>query len=98
MGINKFTYGKEHNIEKYKARFVPKGYSQREGFEYHKIYAPIAKLTNFRALMVIIKEENMIAEELDVKNAFLLGNLKDEIYMNPPSGCKYQNGQVCRLR
>lgn len=48
--------------------------------------------------MIIINDENTITDHLDVENAFLNGNLKEEIYTNPPSSYKHKNSQVWRLK
>jgi hypothetical protein len=84
--------------ERYKARLVIKGCSQRRGLDYKETYAPVARLTTVRTLLAIILEEDLYAYQMDVKNAFLHGTLKEEIYMKPPSGYHCQQNLVCRLR
>jgi len=74
----------EERQEHYKARLIIKGCSQRKGFDYKEIYAPVAKLTTIRTLLAIILEEDLFAYQMDVKNAFLHGTLKEEIYSRTP--------------
>jgi len=86
--IFKIKPDSEGRQEHYKARLVIKGCSQRKGFDYEEIYAPVARLTTIRTLLAIIFEEDLFAYQIDVKNAFLHGTLKEEIYMKIPSGYK----------
>jgi len=94
--IFKIKPDNEGRQEHYKARLVIKGCSQRKGFDYEEIYAPVARLTTIRTLLAIILEEDLFAYQMDVKNAFLHGTLK--IYMKIPSGYKCRQDFVCKLR
>lgn len=89
--------GSDGNIERYKARLVVKGCSQRQGLDYTETYAPVARMASLRTLLSIIYAKNMYARQLDVKNAFLNGVLKEDIYMCVPEGLKAQ-GMVCKLK
>ena len=84
-------------VERYKARLVAKGCSQRKGFDYDETYAPVAGLTTLRLLISIINKKALQAHQMDVKNAFLQGNLKEEIYMKQPKGQIKNFDLVCRL-
>lgn len=68
---------------RFKARLVAKGYAQREGIDYHEIFAPVLKHVSIRILLSIVAQENLELEQLDVKTAFLHGELKEKIYMSP---------------
>lgn len=67
--------------ERYKARLVAKGF---QSSDHKETYAPVAKLTTFRILMAIANHHDYEVHQLDVKTAFLNGNLEEEIYMNLP--------------
>lgn len=86
-------------IDRYKARLVVKGCSQRPGVDFQETYAPVARLTTVRAFLSLVSYHNMHLNQLDVKNAFLNGDLHEEIYMWPPEGLNVKDGtRVCRLR
>lgn len=94
--VFKIKYGETGNTC-HKARLVVKGCSQRKGFDYSETYAPVARMTTVRILLSIINNQKLIAEQLDVKNAFLHGNLEEEIYMKQPDGSEDGTTKVCKL-
>lgn len=94
--IFKIKRDQDGNIEKYKARLVIKGCSQRKGLDYQEIYAPVAHLTTVRTLLSIINRFNLKARQLDVKNAFLHG-IKEEIFMKQSQGFIKNDSLVCKL-
>lgn len=74
------------NIEKLKARMVAKGYSQQEGIDFDDTFGPVAKLNTIRMLIALATKYNWELHQLDVKSAFLNGELKEEIYLVQPEG------------
>ena len=84
---------------RFKARLVAKGYAQRKGIDYHEIFAPVVKHVSIRILMSIVAQEDLELEQLDVKTAFLHGELKEKIYMVPPEGYEemFKEDEVCLL-
>ena len=87
------------SIDKYKARLVAKGYKQKEGLDYFDTYSPVTRITSIRMLIAITALHNLEIPQMDVKTAFLNGDLNEEIYMDQPEGfiSLGQGKKVCRL-
>ena len=84
---------------RFKARLVAKGYSQKHGIDYHETFAPVIKYQSLRLILSIATERDMAVHQMDVKTAFLNGELEEEIYMEIPQGLEgASDGQVLRLR
>jgi hypothetical protein len=90
----------EGRVERYKARLVAKGYSQTYGIDYDETFAPVAKMSTVRTLVSLAANGGWKLHQLDVKNAFLHGELLEEVYMEVPQGfgTKQTEGKVCRLK
>ena len=84
------------SVERYKARLVGKGFTQRIGQDYEETFTPIAWYNSFRILVAIAVRNGWRPPQMNVKTAFLYGNLKEEIYMNLPEGYR-KVGKVARL-
>lgn len=82
--IFKIKRNEAGGTDRYKARLVARGFSQRKGFDYENTYAPVARHTTLRVLLAIANQEGMHLHQLDVKTAFLNGSLEQEIYMRLP--------------
>eukprot|EP00253_Pinus_taeda_P027768 PITA_27768 len=74
------------SVEKFKARLIAKGYSQQEGIDFDDTFAPVAKLNTIRMLICLATKHKWKLYQLDVKSAFLNGELKEEIYLVQPPG------------
>jgi hypothetical protein len=87
------------SIDKYKARFVVKGYKQKEGVDYFDTYSPVTRITSIRMLIAIAVLYNLEIHQMDIKTAFLNGELDEEIYMEQPEGfiVPGKEKKVCRL-
>ena len=95
----KKKYHPDGSISAYKARLVAKGYRQREGIDYFDTYAPVARISSIRTLLAISALKGLYVHQMDVKTAFLNGNLNEEIYLEQPEGFVItgQENKVCRL-
>ncbi|KAM2020888.1 hypothetical protein ACFX16_042974 [Malus domestica] len=87
-------------IDRYKARLVAKGYTQTFGVDYQETFALVAKMNTIRVLLSLAANFDWSLKQFDVKNAFLHGDLEEEVYMELPPRYEVQNkaGKVCRLR
>ena len=87
------------SIDKYNARIVVKGYRQKEGLDYFDTYSPVTRITSIRMLIAIAAINNLEIHQMDVKTAFLNGDLEEEIYMEQPEGfvAPGKEKKVCKL-
>ncbi|CAH9096206.1 unnamed protein product [Cuscuta epithymum] len=101
---NKWVYKvktEEHTSQpRYKARLVVKGFSQRKGIDFDEIFSPVVKMGSIRVVLGLAASLDLEVEQMDVKTAFLHGDLDKEIYMEQPEGfqVKGKEGYVCRLQ
>lgn len=88
------------HIARYKARLVAKGYSQKFGSDYDEVFAPVVRQVTFRTLLAVAAKRNMNVKHIDVKTAFLYGELEETIYMEQPPGFEDQSQgeKVCKLK
>ena len=73
--VKKDNMGK---VVRYKARLVVKGYSQKEGIDYGQVFSPVARMESIRILIAIAAQEEWELHHLDVKTAFLNGEIKED--------------------
>ena len=76
----------EKEEERFKARLVAKGYSQRHGINYDEVFSPVVRHTSIRVVLALVAHQDLELEQLDVKTAFLHGNLEEEIFMEQTRG------------
>ena len=92
--------GPDGKIDRYKARLVAQGYSQQHGVDYDEVFAPVAKYSSIRSVLAIANQLNLEIHQMDVKTAFLNGDLEEEIFMKQPDGFidKDRPNMVCKLQ
>ncbi|KAJ0804413.1 putative RNA-directed DNA polymerase [Helianthus annuus] len=101
---NKWVYKvktEEHTSRpRYKARLVVKGFSQRKGIDFDEIFSPVVKMSSIRVILGLAASLDLEVEQMDVKTAFLHGDLDKEIYMEQPEGfqVKGKEDYVCKLQ
>ena len=91
----------DKSTDRYKARLVAKGYTQKYGVDYQETFAPVAKMNTIRILISIAVNRDWALQQFNVKNAFLNGDLEEEVFMELPPGVKIRSlceTEVCKLK
>lgn len=86
------------SLNRYKARLVALGNKQEYGVDYDETFAPVAKMTTVRTILSIAASKGWSLYQMDVKNAFLHGDLAEDIFMKPPPGLFSSSEGVCKLK
>eukprot|EP00253_Pinus_taeda_P005139 PITA_05139 len=82
--VYKVKYKSHKTLDKYKAHLVAREFSQKEGIDYEETFAPTAKMSTIRLVLALATQFNWKVHQMDVKSAFLNGDLQEEIYMTEP--------------
>jgi transposase InsO family protein len=85
------------NIERHKARLVAKGFTQLEGIDYCETFSPVSTKESMRIILALVAHYDLELHQMDVKTAFLNGDLDEEIYMEQPQGFSENDRLVCKL-
>jgi hypothetical protein len=88
------------SIEKYKARFVARGFSKKEGIDYEETFAPVARYTSIRTIIALAAKMKWKLHWMDVKTTFLNGVIEEEVYIEQPQGFEVEDmkSHVCKLK
>ena len=88
------------SIERYKARLVAQGFSQKQGLDYDETFSPVIRFESFRNLVAVAVQKCLKLHQLDITAAFLNGHLEDKVFMKQPEGFVVEGKEhlVCRLK
>jgi hypothetical protein len=98
--IYKIKHAVDGSIEKHKARFVARGFSHVEGIDYEETFALVARYTSIYTSIALAASMGWRLHQMDVKTAFLNGEIEEEVYIEQPDGfvIHEQKSHVCRLK
>ena len=104
MVSSKWFYKIKHvadgSIEKYKARFLARGFSQKEEIDYDETFAPVARYTSIRTIMALASMIKWNLHQMDVNTTFLNGVIEEEVYIEQLEGFEVEDRvtHVCNLK
>jgi hypothetical protein len=98
--VYKIKHAADGSMDKYKARFVARGFSQKEGEDNDKTFSLVARYTSIRAIISLPASMGWNLHQMDVKIAFLNGDIEEEVYIEQPQGFEVHSREthVCRLK
>jgi hypothetical protein len=98
--VYKIKHVAERSVDKYKARFIARGFSQKEGEDYDETFAPVARYTSIRAIMSLVVSMGWSLHQMDVKTSFFNGAIEKEVYIEQPQGFEVnsRDTHVCILK
>ena len=98
--IYKVKQATDGSIEKYKARFVSRGFSQIEGIDYEETFAPVTQYSSIRTILALSAQMGWHIHQTDVKTVLFNGIIEEEVYIEQPEGFEIFSidSHVCRLK
>lgn len=98
--VFKTKFNENEDVDKYKARLVAKGYCQQYEIDYAKVFAPVARWDTIQIVISLAAKKNQVIYQLDVKSAFLHGEINEEVFVDQPLGYeqKGHESKVYRLK
>ncbi|GJR28421.1 putative RNA-directed DNA polymerase [Tanacetum coccineum] len=94
----KVKYKSTGDVERFKARLVAKGYNQKEGIDYDETFSPVVKIVTVRCILSLAVFNNWSVYQLDINNAFMYGDMEEDVYMSLPEGYFAKDDKrVCKL-
>ncbi|GJV84864.1 putative RNA-directed DNA polymerase [Tanacetum coccineum] len=95
--IYKIKFQSSSEIDRFKARLVAQGFGQKDRIDYEEKFSPVVKMVTVRCLLNVVVSQAWPIFQLDVNNAFLYGDLDEDVYMRPPEGYFLSGNKVCKL-
>jgi transposase InsO family protein len=98
--VFKIKRNSDNTIDKYKARLVAQGFSQRKGIDYNETFSPVTRFATIRFLLAYANHYDLEIEQLDVVAAFLNGKIDEDLYMRQPQGHEVKGKEhlICKLK
>ena len=98
--LYKIKHVDDGSVEKYKARFVARDFSQKEGIDYEEKFTHVAIYTSIRTIIALAAKMKWKLHQMDVKTTFLNGVIEEEVYIEQPQGFEVEDKKthVCRLK
>jgi hypothetical protein len=95
--IYKLKIRSDGSLERYKAHLVACGFQQEHGRDYDETFAPVTHMTTIHTLLIVASVRGWTISQLNVKNVFLNGELREDVYKRPPPGYSVPEGMVCHI-
>ena len=84
--VFKLKVGPDGLVQRYKARIVPQGFSQKDGLDYDESFSPVVRFESLRTVIALAVQNGLKLHQTDVATAFLNGEPEEEVYMKQPEG------------